>query len=366
MEWKLDGILPLYFKDESFPRKTNGEEILTQVENIVGKKAKRCLKYGKTWMVYVNDNESRLKVIRVGLTIQGKKIQAFDRNPYILLDKYGNEIKTTKLVVSHIPPTFDSDEIVAYLVEKGVAFHSKFMKEMMFLKDGTIHPRWETGNLFAYIEVPSKPLPSHITVGKFKIKLRHREQIEDIVCNNCFQKGHYAKYCKNEVVCIDCQKSGHKRGDAKCSILENPEDKDADDDGDDYVDEDENTQDKEEDEDSDEKEEKDEDGDEEGKDDLDENDKNGDEEKKEDLKEQDDKIHIEVLRNSNEDSDNKQNIESSSNTSNDEIVYSSQNVEKKNEQNKQLINADTLNKNQNSSIVQNRDCPKNNIKYCEK
>ena len=48
-EWKLDGILPIYIKDESFQRKTDAEEILTKVENIVGKKAKRCLRYGKGW-----------------------------------------------------------------------------------------------------------------------------------------------------------------------------------------------------------------------------------------------------------------------------------------------------------------------------
>ena len=187
-----------------FPRKTDAEEILTMVENIVGKKAKRCLRYGKTWMVYVKDNEARTKIMRVGLTVEGKLIPAFDSNPYVALDEDGNVIKTTKLVVSHIPPTFDSDEIVTFLVEKGIASHSKFMKEKMYLKDGTIHPRWETGNLFAYIAVPKKPLPNFVSIGKYKVKLKHREQIQEVVCRKCFQKRHYARYCNNEV-CIECK-----------------------------------------------------------------------------------------------------------------------------------------------------------------
>ena len=230
-EWKLDGILPIYIKDESFPRKTDAEEILTKVENIVGKKARRCLRYGKTWMVYVKDNEARTKIMRVGLTVEGKLIPAFDSNPYVALDEDGNVIKTTKLVVSHIPPTFDSDEIVAFLVEKGIAFHSEFMKEKMYLKDGTIHPRWETGNLFAYIAVPKKPLPNFVSIGKYKIKLKHREQIQEVVCRKCFQKGHYARYCNNEVVCIECKQPGHKRGDAACRAFEQYMDRRPKDDG---------------------------------------------------------------------------------------------------------------------------------------
>ena len=325
MEWKLDGILPLYFKDESFPRKTDGEEILTQVEKIVGKKAKRCLRYGKTWLVYVNDNEARLKIIRVGLTIQGKKIQAFDRNPYILLDRYGNEIKTTKLVVSHLPPSIDSDEIVACLVEKGIAFHSKLMKEMMFLKDGTIHPRWETGNLFAYIAVPDKPLPSSLLVGKFKIKLRHREQIEEIVCNNCFQKGHYAKYCKNEIVCIDCQKPGHKRGDAACALFGNPADKEEKDD--DSEDEDEYKEDNDDNVVVDD-EENVEERDDEGKKDLEEHEESSDDERKENHEENN---NMKGTGRSDKDLDLKQKGENPDNTKNDENLKSQQSDENQNE-----------------------------------
>ena len=170
------------------------------------------------FVVFINHNDARLKIIAVGLTIRGKAIPTYDQHPNIVRDAEGNIIHTTKLSVSNIPWSVSVDDVIHALKELNVEFTSGLNCEnLRSPEDNSLITRCYNGTLYFFIKKPDQVLPSSVKIGTFKAFLRHKEQIEEAICNNCLQKGHFAKKCKNQTVCLDCRKPGHKRGDKACT-----------------------------------------------------------------------------------------------------------------------------------------------------
>merc|ERR1712062_82156 len=59
--------------------------------------------------------------------------------------------------------------------------------------------------------------PEFIKIGHFKAFISYPEQLSELTCSNCLEKGHRTKHCKNQVVCSICHEKGHKKGDFNCS-----------------------------------------------------------------------------------------------------------------------------------------------------
>ena len=67
--------------------------------------------------------------------------------------------------------------------------------------------------------MPAEPLPKQLEIGPFRAAIYHKEQkLRDAECRKCFERGHRAAECTNEVRCRQCYKTGHKTGDPSCDL----------------------------------------------------------------------------------------------------------------------------------------------------
>ena len=163
------------------------------------------------------DNDSRLRVLGVGLTVRGKAISTYDQNPHQFRDKEGNIIETTKLTIENLPVSISDNDLISHLKSKGVEPTSELDWVNCRDFDHSLKRNWFNGDRFLYIRKPTYPLPEYTFIGKFKAFLSHQEQLTQIPCSNCLEFGHRARRCRNQVVCLDCKEKGHRKGHHSCS-----------------------------------------------------------------------------------------------------------------------------------------------------
>ena len=90
-------ILPLFVKAQDIPKDISDYEILVQAEKVVGHgRAKVAQKIDGVWRVHMSDSDARNKLLSVGLTIRGKRIDLCNEHPHTLRDEEGNLIENTK------------------------------------------------------------------------------------------------------------------------------------------------------------------------------------------------------------------------------------------------------------------------------
>ena len=212
---------PVFFRSRDMPNGILDFELLKQAEKVTGYgRIKVIQKIDGIWRIHASDKEARLKLVTMGLTIRGKAITPYDQHPNTLRDAEGNIIETTKLTVSNIPWSLSEDDVVHALKEYGVEFTSELKCENLRSPDDhTLVSRCFNGKLYFFIKKPSKNLPTFIYIGTFKAYLHHKEQRQDVMCNNCYERGHIAKKCPNPTKCSDCKKTGHKKGDRQCETF---------------------------------------------------------------------------------------------------------------------------------------------------
>ena len=178
-------------------------------ETIVGAQQIRGL-----WRIYPTAREHRTKLILNGIDLAGIHLTILARNPYIVNDDDGSEIPVTKLWISDIPISVANDDIETMLGRFDVKFRSKMVNELVRRPDGGL-TRFLSGRRYVFINLPTNPLPRESKVGRMTCKLYYKEMPKDlrfVKCKRCFNYGHYARDCENEVVCTACGGEGHMRG----------------------------------------------------------------------------------------------------------------------------------------------------------
>ena len=210
--------LPLFVKAQDIPKDISDYEILVQAEKVVGHgRAKVAQKIDGVWRVHMSDSDARNKLLSVGLTIRGKRIDLCNEHPHTLRDEEGNLIETTKLTISNIPWSLNEQDIFDALDQLNVVLMSDINPaNCRSPTDQSLTKRFYNAKLYAYIKKPEKVLPQYVNIGQFRAYLSYKEQLADTVCSNCLQKGHTAKKCPNPTVCLVCHKQGHKKGDKQC------------------------------------------------------------------------------------------------------------------------------------------------------
>ncbi len=173
------------------------------------------------WRIYPKSEDARTELLLNGLTISGRHMTLWDKNPFILREDNGEEIPTTRLTISDIPLSYSNEDIIKALENIGC----RFMSKLIFECDRDEHKRltrWKTGRRFAYIAIPPVPLVRSLRVGLFEARLYHKEQKvhkSQVECFNCLQPGHISRVCVNPVRCKVCRLEGHRAGDMECRLV---------------------------------------------------------------------------------------------------------------------------------------------------
>ena len=178
---------------------------------------------GGLWRLYPKTREARATLLASGLSIKGVAVPLFNKNPFLLYDTAGEEVPSTRLVISNVPLSAANGDISHAIEAQGVTLLSKMRYELGRDQSKKL-TRFKTGRRFIHVAIPENPLPRHMKIGIFKAEIYHREQRQAVTvnqeCYNCLEKGHRAAACTNAVRCRDCKREGHKSGDPACDWLE--------------------------------------------------------------------------------------------------------------------------------------------------
>ena len=217
---------PVFVKDVDIPEEDiSTHELSTLCENVTGAgtfEGAQLMK-GGLWRLYPKTREARATLLASGLSMKGVAVPLFNQNPFLKYDTAGEEIPSTRLLISNVPLSAANSDILHAIEAQGVTLLSKMRYELGRDNNGRL-TRFKTGRRFIHIAIPENPLPRQMKIGIFKAELYHREQRQAVTvnqeCYNCLEKGHRAAACTNSVRCRDCKGEGHKSGDPACDWLE--------------------------------------------------------------------------------------------------------------------------------------------------
>ena len=116
---------------------------------------------GGPWRVYPLSRQARNQLLLEGACLRGHRVQAFNQNPFILTGQNGDEIPSTKLLISDIPLSCANEDIESALSRLAVVLRPKLIQEKEEKnrrKKTQTETRFLTGRRFVFMNVPSVPL----------------------------------------------------------------------------------------------------------------------------------------------------------------------------------------------------------------
>ena len=184
---------PVYFK-HSDVYKRNEELRSLEVCKAVAKSIEctslieGAQKHKGLWKVYLKCEEIRAKLLSNGLTLRGKRITLYDKDP-----RAKEHTVTERIVIKDIPLSVSNDEIYDSL--KQISGDTRFTSPMKYSverdEDGT-RTDFKNGDRFIFAEAPiSPPLPVEFHVGENSGRLYHDSQEQ--TCRVCGENGHRFK-----------------------------------------------------------------------------------------------------------------------------------------------------------------------------
>ena len=169
------------------------------------------------WVLNASSEEARVKLLISNfIELEGSMVRLFSDHPFFALDKDGNRIPSTKLIIDGIPIEMDGDIVCKFLASIGINQRSKLQYENAWDPETRTITDWLTGKRFIYIDLPQKELKKSHKIGKHDIKLYYKEMEKETPrCKRCFGT-HWTNMCTEEEKCIVCKLPGHRRGDPTC------------------------------------------------------------------------------------------------------------------------------------------------------
>ena len=209
---------PFYIKTRDCPQKTSTSKICKACEKISGTKSMKAAMWNKNvWILNANSEEARVFLLGAGsINIDGAMVRLYGDHPFITIDKDGNKIPSTKLVIDGIPIDVDGDIITRYLSSIGINTRSKLNFENAWDQETKSLSEWLTGKRFIYIDLPQNELKKTYKMGEYEMKLHYKEMEKETPrCKRCFGP-HWTNTCRDEERCLSCKLPGHRRGDPTC------------------------------------------------------------------------------------------------------------------------------------------------------
>ena len=127
-------------------------------------------------------------------------------------------MNSTRLYVRNIPLSYDNDVKTIALQDMAVKLHGPLKYARARTQVGQL-TNFKTGDRFVDIVIPPELLPKKQHMDLFSASLYYKEQkqsLAEVECENCTQKGHVRRECRNETVCYECLKPVHKKGRPLC------------------------------------------------------------------------------------------------------------------------------------------------------
>ena len=158
------------------------------------------------WRLYIENKQTRINLITLGLKVRNVCVAVYDTNPFLV---HGED--TLRLRIKDIPLSASDTLITDELESRKCKLIGKIIHDRLRV-DGKLTDCL-TGDRIVYIERPKHSLPRSITFGLFQGRVFHPGQLPDdvstVTCSNCLVTGHHRSKCTQDVVCKQCSKSGH-------------------------------------------------------------------------------------------------------------------------------------------------------------
>lgn len=215
---------PVFLKDSELPKDSSKRitnfDLLDTITVAVGDTVK-CVQLDRDlWRIYLDEKQSRDKLIIEGFDLNNQHVRVYDSNPYSagLTDP---EDPVLKVTVCGVPLSVDDSAIHDMLKKLGVHPKSEIKYEKIRNPTSNKMTKVLNGNRFLYIEPleQNKALPRFSYCAGLKCKIFHRGQNVEkppSTCTNCWETGHSFRLCQNIPRCSACKETGHKPGSNLC------------------------------------------------------------------------------------------------------------------------------------------------------
>ena len=191
----LPTVEPVFFKQKDIHSNQNltsltSYDVCIAVSRIVGQSnVDGAQNINGIWRIYLLSKESRVNLlVRGALTLMGRQVQLFDKNPTLMRDPTEN---IERLTIKDLPLSVSNSEIDAYLASKGLVAASNIKYTKARDENGGL-TNFKTGDRFVFVKGPITPiLPKKAQIADFNCRTYHDGQFQpnSEVCNTT---GHYA------------------------------------------------------------------------------------------------------------------------------------------------------------------------------
>ena len=204
---------PIFIKHKDIPSvyekvMTNEDMYKCLLRSVQGREIKGVQRIGGLWRLYIENQDTRMKLITNGVNMRNANVAVYDTNPFLTNGKENS----LRLLIKDIPLSAHESLIIDELER----MKYKVMGSVIYQRlrvDGQLTDCL-TGDRVVYIEQPPTPLPRNMNFGLFKAKVFHFGQVpattrSTVVCSKCLSEGHHRSQCSSPVICRRCKQPGH-------------------------------------------------------------------------------------------------------------------------------------------------------------
>ena len=190
------GVEPVFILDKDIPNqggtvKTRPYELCIAASNVIGRPhVLGAQNIRGLWRIYCDSRDKRLELIVKGLSMRGKTLPLFEKNPRTTNTSDPNQ-KVEKITVRELPVSVSDEEVKSFLESKGVHLTSDIRVAKERDDDGEL-TSFFNGDRYVYAMSPVQPvLPFIARIAEQRCRIFHASQQN--TCTVCGTLGHRAK-----------------------------------------------------------------------------------------------------------------------------------------------------------------------------